>query len=161
MDQTHAILNLAESYLAEYKATVVVHNAPLPEAKPVATISWTPPPQGLLKLNIDVASSKNHLKVGLGGIIRNSYGEVVAAIAFPHTRGGDTAILEAKSILKSLHWCIKESFHLHQVETSCKAIIDALAATKEDLSLSSEISSDEASIWIGDDPCNLAALLFP
>uniref|UniRef100_A0A803P4Z4 Reverse transcriptase n=1 Tax=Cannabis sativa TaxID=3483 RepID=A0A803P4Z4_CANSA len=62
MNQSHAILNIAENYLADYK---------------------TPPPHGLLKLNTDVASSNNHIKAGLGGIIRNSNGGVVAAIASP------------------------------------------------------------------------------
>uniref|UniRef100_A0A803Q8Q9 RNase H type-1 domain-containing protein n=1 Tax=Cannabis sativa TaxID=3483 RepID=A0A803Q8Q9_CANSA len=112
-DQAHAILNLAKSYLAKYKAIVATHNAPHPVAKSVATTIWTLPPQGLLKLNTDTTSSKNHLTTSNCGIIHNSEGGVVAAVAFPHTGGGDAAILEAKFLLNSLRWCIEESFCIH------------------------------------------------
>uniref|UniRef100_A0A803QIM4 RNase H type-1 domain-containing protein n=1 Tax=Cannabis sativa TaxID=3483 RepID=A0A803QIM4_CANSA len=56
------------------------HNAPILRSRPPVATSWTPPPQGLLKLNTDAAISKNHPSAGLGGVICNSDGKVVALL---------------------------------------------------------------------------------
>ncbi|KAM6587661.1 hypothetical protein CsatA_010266 [Cannabis sativa] len=132
-DQTHAILDLAHSYLAEYQDS---------QATPVQIsrarnnpVSWSPPASGLLKLNVDAAISKNSRKVGFGGIIRNSDGLVVAALAQPYIGGGAVATLEAKSLLSILRWCIDEHFLVQEIETDCKAITDALANNREDVSI--------------------------
>uniref|UniRef100_A0A803P680 Reverse transcriptase domain-containing protein n=1 Tax=Cannabis sativa TaxID=3483 RepID=A0A803P680_CANSA len=93
-DRTHAIVNLAQSFLADYQFST---SAPklhtpsprLPQSQPVAS---------------------------------------------PYIGGGNVAILEAKSLHTSLHWCIEENFPVHVVETDCKAINDALNCPKEDLS---------------------------
>ncbi|XP_060969549.1 uncharacterized protein LOC133036814 [Cannabis sativa] len=132
-DQTHAILDLAHSYLAEFQDS---QSAPVPISRTRDNpVSWSPPASGLLKLNVDATISNNSRKVGFGGIIRNSDGLVVAALAQPYIGGGAVATLEAKSLLSILRWCIDEHFLVQEVETDCKAITDALTNNKEDVSV--------------------------
>uniref|UniRef100_A0A803PJL2 Reverse transcriptase domain-containing protein n=1 Tax=Cannabis sativa TaxID=3483 RepID=A0A803PJL2_CANSA len=134
-DQAHAILNLAQSFLTDYHSSMTT-SAPSdrPSHSPTPS-SWSPPPPGLLKLNVDASVSKVNGKVGFGGIIRNSEGLVVAALAHPYNGGGAVATLEAKALLTLLRWCIYEHFLIHEVETDCKAITYALYYRKEDISV--------------------------
>ncbi|XP_060959153.1 uncharacterized protein LOC133030431 [Cannabis sativa] len=137
-DPDHAIFSLAQSFLEDYHSS---QRAPSP-SRPRQTSgpsSWTPPAAGLLKLNVDAALSQAARKAGFGGIIRNSDGLVVAAIAQPHSGGGSVPTLEAKSLLSALQWCINEHFLVQEVETDCKAITDALSGHKEDMSVFGDI----------------------
>lgn len=40
-------------------------------------IRWSPPPEGLFKLNYDGAVNCNSLKVSAGGVVRDSHGNFV------------------------------------------------------------------------------------
>uniref|UniRef100_A0A803Q839 Uncharacterized protein n=1 Tax=Cannabis sativa TaxID=3483 RepID=A0A803Q839_CANSA len=91
-----------EIVAVDYRISVTENVAPFTGSRaPVAT-TWTPP-QGLLKLNADATVSKNHPSAGSSGVICNSDGEVVAAVAPSLAGGGDVAILEEKSLLFPLH----------------------------------------------------------
>ncbi|KAM6556148.1 hypothetical protein CsatB_003167 [Cannabis sativa] len=134
-DPDHAIPNLAQSFLEDYQSSqqTIVPSSRLGQI--VVQPSWSPPAAGLLKLNVDAAVSKVNRKAGFGGIIRNSEGLVVAALAQPHFGGGSVPTLEAKSLLSMLHWCLTEHFFVHEVETDCKAITDAFSRHKKDISV--------------------------
>ncbi|KAM6551108.1 hypothetical protein CsatB_000916 [Cannabis sativa] len=133
-DQTHAIVDLANCFLVEYKSVVSTRNPQACASSTPSATSWTPPDPGRLKLNVDTVVPNDPSNVGFGGVIRNSDGLVVAAVASSYAKGGDISTLEAKSLLLSLRWCVEESFPIHCVETDCKAISDALSHSREDLS---------------------------
>ncbi|XP_060961828.1 uncharacterized protein LOC133032032 [Cannabis sativa] len=57
--------------------------ASLPQISPAAPLMpWTPPPLGMLKMNVDAAVDSTRKITGIGALIRSSNGEVVAAIQF-------------------------------------------------------------------------------
>ncbi|KAM6566267.1 hypothetical protein CsatA_025395 [Cannabis sativa] len=133
-DKTHAILTLARNFLDDYNLPSSGQSPRTPPSRLSHPTPWTPPAQGCLKLNVDASTTKNRLKAGFGGVIRNSEGLVVAALASPYLGGGTVASLEAKSLLRMLQWCIEEHFHVHEIETDCKAITDALSTSCENIS---------------------------
>uniref|UniRef100_A0A803PA31 Reverse transcriptase n=1 Tax=Cannabis sativa TaxID=3483 RepID=A0A803PA31_CANSA len=138
-DQAHAILNLAQSFLTDYHSSMTTSTPTDRPSHSMAPSFWSPPLLGLLKLNVDASVSKVNGKAGFGGIIRNSEGLVVAALAHPYNGGGAVATLEAKAFLTLLRWCIDEHFLINEVETDCKAITDALYYQKEDISVFGDI----------------------
>ena len=52
-------------------------------------VRWKPPPEASLKVNFNDATFKDIRKVGLGAVIRNSFGQVLASlfeqVPLPHT----------------------------------------------------------------------------
>uniref|UniRef100_A0A803PAC6 Reverse transcriptase domain-containing protein n=1 Tax=Cannabis sativa TaxID=3483 RepID=A0A803PAC6_CANSA len=134
-DKTHAILTLARNFLDDYNLPSSRQSPRAPPSRLSHPTSWTPPAQGCLKLNVDASTTKDRLKAGFNGVIRNSEGLVVAALASPYLGGGTVASLEAKSLLRMLQWCIEEHFHVHEIETDCKTITDALSSSRENISV--------------------------
>ncbi|XP_060969565.1 uncharacterized protein LOC115713553 [Cannabis sativa] len=133
-DKTHAILTLARNFLDDYNLPSSGQSSRTPPSRLSHPTPWTLPAQGCLKLNVDASTTKDRLKAGFGGVIRNSEGLVVAALASPYLGGGTVASLEAKSLLRMLQWCIEEHFHVHEIETDCKTITDALSSSCENIS---------------------------
>ncbi|KAM6585108.1 hypothetical protein CsatB_012110 [Cannabis sativa] len=133
-DKTHAILTLARNFLDDYNLPSSGQSPRTPPSRLSHPTPWTPPAQGCLKLNVDASTTKDRLKAGFGGVIRNSEGLVVAALASPYLGGGTVASLEVKSLLRMLQWCIEEHFHVHEIETDCKTITDALSSSCENIS---------------------------
>ncbi|KAM6547704.1 hypothetical protein CsatB_019380 [Cannabis sativa] len=134
-DPTHAILNLAHCFMEDYHSSLTASAPTVRPSHNLVSSSWSPPAAGLLKLNVDATISKVKGKAGFGGVIRNNEGLLVAALAQPYIGRGAVATLEAKSLLTLLRWCIDEHFLVHEVETDCKAITDALSHHKEDISV--------------------------
>uniref|UniRef100_A0A803NGX6 Ferredoxin--NADP reductase, chloroplastic n=1 Tax=Cannabis sativa TaxID=3483 RepID=A0A803NGX6_CANSA len=95
-DQPHAIVNLAQSFLSDYKSSSSARKLSALVTRSPSVTTWIPLALGRLKLNTDAAIPKSNAKVGFGGVIRNSESQVVAVVAFPHIGGGDVAMLEAK-----------------------------------------------------------------
>ena len=66
----------------------MVQSAQVPiSARP--PVRWKPPPEASLKVNFNDATFKDIRKVGLGAVIRNSFGQVLASlfeqVPLPHT----------------------------------------------------------------------------
>ncbi|KAL5831633.1 hypothetical protein ACOSQ4_016987 [Xanthoceras sorbifolium] len=62
-------------------------------------VNWCVPPFNIYKINTDAAVDVEKNRVGLGCIIRNSYGEVMAAAACP--MAGDFSPLIAEGLAVS------------------------------------------------------------
>ena len=77
---------------------------------------WIPPPQAVYKLNYDAAVFKDSASSGFNAVIRNSTGEVMAAMTVkgPTIRGSEVA--ELLACRKALEFTIDAGFTMLIVE---------------------------------------------
>ena len=77
---------------------------------------WVPPPQAVYKLNYDAAVFEDSASSGFGAVIRNSTGEVMAAMTVkgPTVRGSEVA--ELLACRKALEFAIDAGFSVLIVE---------------------------------------------
>lgn len=88
-------------------------------------IRWKPPEQDMLKLNTDAAVFK-HIGIGLGGVIRDSAGEVQLATC-RGLMGYDSAELaEALSVRHGLSEAVEAGFLNLIIETDCAKVFKYL-----------------------------------
>ncbi|KAE8721931.1 pentatricopeptide repeat-containing protein [Hibiscus syriacus] len=67
----------------------------------IKTVSWSKPPEGFIKLNVDAAVTADSRKSGVGGILRVHDGSMVGS--FQEAAGpGPPVLLELKAIMKGL-----------------------------------------------------------
>ena len=71
---------MAREHLAEFAQTITTPQFPRVIATPSQT-RWCPPSQGLVKINCDGATFKDQNKSGIGVVIRDENGMVLASMA--------------------------------------------------------------------------------
>uniref|UniRef100_A0A803PL47 RNase H type-1 domain-containing protein n=1 Tax=Cannabis sativa TaxID=3483 RepID=A0A803PL47_CANSA len=91
-------------------------------ATPKANATWVPPPQGLATLSVDTTIDPVNNKSSLAGILHNGNWETIAALTIPLPCYGAPQVQEAKALIISLKWFLKENFPIHYIETDCKNI---------------------------------------
>ena len=82
------VVQNAKQTLQDFHNSNMVQSAQVPiSARP--PVRWKPPPEASLKVNFNDATFKDIRKVGLGAVIRNSFGQVLASlfeqVPLPHT----------------------------------------------------------------------------
>lgn len=87
---------------------------------------WKKPRDGLVKLNWDASIDKASKKMGLGGLIRNSRGEVVAAFSssIPYVQDPDAA--ETIALWKAILFCLDRGFQSVILEGDSLHVVEAL-----------------------------------
>ena len=77
-DAIHQIALLSKKWLAEYQARQISPN-PVPMRTQPTRCKWKPPPSGTFKINFDGANFPTDKKSGIGVVIRDSRGLVIAS----------------------------------------------------------------------------------
>ncbi|XP_060974687.1 uncharacterized protein LOC133039759 [Cannabis sativa] len=90
--------------------------------------SWSPPTPGGFKLNVDVAVNPSMNTTGVGAVIRDSNGHVVAAMSMPIVGNFKFHEMEGKALFHSLNWAIQQQLPVTQVETDALMVTNALTA---------------------------------
>ncbi|XP_030498069.2 uncharacterized protein LOC115713727 [Cannabis sativa] len=125
------LASFAVNYLSNFRsATKKYHTAatsapPLPTSVPGAA-KWTPPTGLNLKLNVDAALDANRNIIGVGAVVRNSDGHVLAAMAKPIVGNFASHIMEAQAMFHSLNWVIQLQLPISVVETNAFLVANAL-----------------------------------
>ena len=97
--QVKDVPNWSKFYWHELMSTVTSKI----ETKCNPSMSWVAPRLGLIKVNTDASLSSKHPKVGLGVILRDHHGAILASSSIPMNVKPPVATLEAMAILRGLH----------------------------------------------------------
>uniref|UniRef100_A0A803Q9K5 RNase H type-1 domain-containing protein n=1 Tax=Cannabis sativa TaxID=3483 RepID=A0A803Q9K5_CANSA len=119
-----------------------INNAAGPTAIAANGIPWKPPDVNCLKMNVDAAVNAMDKVLGIGAVVRNCKGEVVAALSKSiqgHFRSDE---MEAKALFHSLNWAFQQQIPISQVETDALRVSSALATSRKDLSCFSDLIDD-------------------
>ncbi|KAM6559150.1 hypothetical protein CsatA_028389 [Cannabis sativa] len=105
-------------------------------------IRWLPPTGLGLKINVDAAVNNAEKKLGIGAIVRDSSGQVVAALSKPVQGCFRSDEMEAKALFHSLNWVLQYQFNITNIETDALRVYQALNSTSTDLSSFSDLILD-------------------
>ncbi|XP_060964975.1 uncharacterized protein LOC133033936 [Cannabis sativa] len=126
--QPTAIFAKAQSFLSNFQ-TLQQHSLPAGlslAATPSNCKEWKPPPPNCLKLNIDVAFNAACKKIGFWAIIRDSNGNVKAAMSHPIHGCCRPQEMEAKGLFYSLKFARQFNFKVDMVETDSLILANSL-----------------------------------
>ncbi|XP_024038325.1 uncharacterized protein LOC112097362 [Citrus clementina] len=85
---------------------------------------WKPPPENWCKVNVDAAIDHQSQRAGLGVVIRNDKGDVVAAAIKPSSFNGDVPFAEAEAIEWEMQMAKRAGITAVILESDCQAAID-------------------------------------
>lgn len=125
----------------EVRAAEMLNNIPLRQQKHPA--KWSPPPEGMLKLNSDVAVFGNG-EVGFGFVLRNSEGNILMAESRRCLGEGTSTFSEALALRYALRQTIDWGLHNIMVEMDSEILANMLKSGNLDNSYTSVIIED---IW--------------
>ena len=101
-------------------------------ATPTPTqVAWHPPPDGYLKINFDGATFKDINKAGLGVVIRDGFGQVLASLLEQIQLPFSLNLVEAMAVARALSFAAELGFSRFVLEGDSELIIKALQ-NKED-----------------------------
>ena len=123
------VLSQAYANLREFHTAMGIH------AKTAATWKrqhWQAPTSGHYKLNVDAACKVN--TSGLGAIVRDGAGEIIAAMAAPIHHGNDPQFLEASAISRAIQFIMDLGLQQVWIESDCKAVVNSINTPGTDFS---------------------------
>uniref|UniRef100_A0A803PVF4 RNase H type-1 domain-containing protein n=1 Tax=Cannabis sativa TaxID=3483 RepID=A0A803PVF4_CANSA len=103
---------------------------------------WKPLNGTVLMLNIDAALDLATKTLGVGAIVRDSQGHVIAGLSKPVQGCFRSDKMEAKALFHSLNWVVQEQLHITHIETNALRLSNALNYSLTDLSCFSDLIMD-------------------
>ncbi|XP_060972669.1 uncharacterized protein LOC133038517 [Cannabis sativa] len=105
-------------------------------------VRWQPPDATGFKLNIDAAVNSATKTLGVGAIVRDHYGQVIAVLSKPTQGCFRSDEMEAKALFHSLNWALQQQLHITNIKTDALRVFHALTTTSTDLSCFSDLILD-------------------
>ncbi|KAM6592878.1 hypothetical protein CsatA_000581 [Cannabis sativa] len=126
-----SLAGFASRYLGNYFAA---RQKELPPPTPaVATapaihrqVPWIPPISGSYKLNVDAALNVGSNIIGVGAIVRDAAGNVVAALSKPIVGNFASHEMEAKALFHGLNWVLQMQLPIDYIETDALMVSNAI-----------------------------------
>lgn len=126
----------AHDYIFEYGAANV---NPLPRFQASDIVHWHPPAEGLYKINTDASFYVTNLQAGLGIVIRNHRGQVMATATKYLDYVHSIDVAEALAAAEGLQLAAEIGVHPVILETDSSRVFNLFSNPLEDLSETSEI----------------------
>lgn len=130
---------LATDSLLEFQCA---QSHPQPSVKKVISSRWSPPPMGWAKINFDGATFKDKNLTGLGGVIRNDKGLVMAAFTQIIPLPTSIETVEVLAARSALVLALELSLNQVQLEGDSEIIFKALSKGGMDSSSYGHIIKD-------------------
>ena len=122
--ETDRIFSMAKEYLLEFQLKL-----PKPVPKPSkASIRWRPLVGELYKTNFDRAVFRESGEAGIGVVVRDAKGEVIAALAEKITFPGTVEMLEALAARRAVKFVVELGISLSKFEGNLEVVHRALQA---------------------------------
>uniref|UniRef100_A0A803P6S5 Reverse transcriptase domain-containing protein n=1 Tax=Cannabis sativa TaxID=3483 RepID=A0A803P6S5_CANSA len=93
-------------------------------------------------LNVDAATTLEQKKLGIGAILRDQHGTVVAALSKAVQGSFKSDEMEAKALFHAVNWVSQSQFPLTHIETDASRVSNALNRLNSDLSCFSDLIMD-------------------
>ena len=122
---THQIAATARELTAEFAQSITSPLLPRVTATPPQT-RWRPPHLGLVKINCDGATFKEQNKSGVGVVIRDGNGLVLASLAKQITQLYTALEVEAMAAATALSFAAQLGFHSGILESDSQLLVSAL-----------------------------------
>jgi ribonuclease HI len=104
--------------------------------------NWRAPRAGWLKANWDAALNNTSRKMGIGVVVRNESGEVVAALAKVIPFVEDPTAAEAIAAWHAVNLCVDRGFHQVVLERDSQIVVSALNQTSPSWSSYGQLLED-------------------
>uniref|UniRef100_A0A803PJA4 RNase H type-1 domain-containing protein n=1 Tax=Cannabis sativa TaxID=3483 RepID=A0A803PJA4_CANSA len=100
------------------------------------------PKEGHYQLYTDAATDTKHFRIGLGAIIKDWTGRIIAGISLPIPAQVSPLMAEAMALKSTLDWCCSILIPLASIFTDSKQLISKINSSKKELSALADIVED-------------------
>ena len=135
------IFETAKAFLSDYQAKF-----PRKMKQPVERVKWQPPGEGLYKINYDGAVFNESGEAGIGIIVRDARGEVIAALAEKLIYPGSVVVLESLAARRAVSFAMELGLSSSIIEGDSEVVFKALRNSDWHHSSIGEIVKDIVSI---------------
>lgn len=87
----------------------------------IKEIKWLKPTNAIFKLNTDGSALRNPGKIGGGGILRDSLGDIIYAFAIP-LGSGTNNLAETLAASHGIYWCLQHGYKKISLEVDSKLL---------------------------------------
>ncbi|KAM6558863.1 uncharacterized protein LOC133033273 [Cannabis sativa] len=114
------------AYLNHFQQVSSTDKAPPITSSVAAHQPWRSPPCGQLKMNVDAAVDTTQNRTGIGSIVRDSSGSVVATISKSIVGNLKSHEMEAKALCHGLQWAQNLQLQISYVETDSVMVVNSI-----------------------------------
>lgn len=126
------LLPTSQQSLTDYQQASSIQRAQR-VTPPSTRVAWHPPPDGYVKINFNGATFKDINKAGLGVVIRDSFGQVLASLSEQITLPFSSDLVEAMAAPRAISFAAKLGFLRFILEGDSELIIKALQSKEDSL----------------------------
>ena len=122
-DNPQILVSMAEAVMEAYQRTQIPAAAHIGNQRSLIHKAWNPPQRGYFKVNVDAATNSEKQISGLGAVIRDENGNVIAVAIKVSKYFGEAAYAEVEAIDWGLQIADRASLNLLVVESDAQEVV--------------------------------------